>query len=251
MSVRYTRSASGWRPKPCDCLLLVIAGQSNARGRATLDTLPARLDTLSGCYFWNGSAFAPLKANTNNGYPEAGLDFGPEMQLAYLVRAKYPKLPVYIYKYAVGNTPLVRTSPTPTWNITVTGSLWDSFKSGYSAALNALTAQGRTPQVPGFVWVQGEADVSASVTRAAYGAALTALFNAVRTFLGDPELRILDMLVMQSGNANVNGAKVDVKATLPNIAHFDARLQTSIGDNVHMDGVGQIALGQAAFNLFG
>ena len=114
------RSVRGSVPSdPVDVLL--IAGQSNAQGKALLANLPASLSgARANVNVWDGSKFVALTAKTASSYPQAGQDWGLEMLLGELAAAKSGK-PVYVVKHAVGgdgaHPPAARTpgtQPEPT-----------------------------------------------------------------------------------------------------------------------------------------
>lgn len=251
--MRYVRTASGWRPKLTAARVYVFWGQSNVRGQAPMAELPVEVATYqSNVYIWNGTAFVGLVAPTTNYYPEGGTNFGPEMAFARLARVTYPSQSVYIIKHAAGGIPLAATTGT-TWNPNITGSYYSNATTEFNEAMAVLNGRGLNPIVQGFVWGQGEADATGGVTRATYAARQTELFNAVRTLVGNTALPIADMLIYgtDAGRTAINGAKADVKAGLTYISHIDANTAGWIqADNLHLNGVGQVGFGEAAFNLF-
>lgn len=229
----------------------VLWGQSNARGRAPLAELPAHLrGPLAGVYLWNGSAYAPLEAKVNSNYPQAGLDWGLELQFGYLLRRNNPGKPVYLVKHSVGGTPLLPTSGT-TWNPLVTGSLYAQAKASLSKALATLQAQGKVPTVKGFVWVQGGADAVAGV-KSAYTTRQSELFKGVRAFVGDPALPIIDLYVRGEAydETDVNAAKTAVAGSLGGVRLLKADAFEDIGDNRHFDGAANLAAGRHLFEGF-
>lgn len=229
----------------------VLWGQSNARGRSPLAELPEHLrGPMTGVYLWNGTSFAPLEAKVNSNYPQAGLDWGLEMQFGYLLRQDNPSKPVYLVKHSVGGTPLLPTSSN-TWNPLVSSSLYVQAKTSLSKALTALEAQGKTPTVKGFVWVQGGADAVAGV-KSAYAARQSELFKGVRTLVGNPTLPIIDFYVRDEAYnaADVNAAKTAVASSLANIRILKADAFEDIGDNMHFDGPANLAAGRHLFEGF-
>lgn len=248
---RNVRSAAGWRPKTTAARVFVLWGQSNVQGYAPLASLPSYLSgTLHHAYIWTGSAFAPL-SQSNCGYPSAGNDWGPELRLAYLAKELYKSESIYIVKHAVGATPLTPTAD-PTWNPNVSGSLYSTARAELNEALTLLSNQGRSPVVQGFLWGQGERDAGQGFSATAYRDRLLELFDGVRSFVGDTDLPIIDMLIIESGSAQVaiNNAKKEVSAARGYVRHVDTTSLTDIGDNLHLDGPAQLGFSQQAFDFF-
>lgn len=230
--------------------LMVIWGQSNARGRAPLTELPS---TLSGArpdvLIWDGSSFTPLQAKTNSNQPDPGLDWGPEMQLTALAAAFYGET-VYVVKYAVSGSPLTPTSGT-TWNLAVTGSLGNLALAQLQNALKAIRNSGRIPLPVGGLWGQGEADSQLAITQQQYVDAQTAIFNSIRDAVGRADMPIADMLVRSKNFTvtTVNAAKAQVAAALSSKTIITDGF-SDIGDAVHYDGGGQLAFGRHAWERF-
>jgi hypothetical protein len=249
--VKQVWSPAGWRPKRTAARVFVLWGQSNVQGYATSVSLPGYLlGTLSRAYIWRGAAFAPLSLSTC-GYPDAGNDWGPELRLAYLAAEAYPREAIYIVKHAVGATPLTPTSGT-TWNPNVSGSLYTTARGELGEALAALSSQGLSPVVQGFLWGQGERDAGQGFSATAYEARQFELFDAVRAYVGDSALPITDMLIIESGTAQlgINNAKRAVKAARQRITLVDTTSLTNIGDNLHLDGAAQLSFAASAFAHF-
>jgi hypothetical protein len=232
-----------------DCY--IIWGQSNSRGRAPLAALPSTLTgARSNVMFWNGSSFAALQANTNNGYPEAGFDWGPEMLLSDLAQRHHGRT-VYVIKHALSGTHLTPTT-LPTWNPDVRGSIYDAAHTQLQNALRAIRNAGRIPVVRGFIWGQGEADAQLSITQANYQDKQQRLFQSVRDAVGNPNLPISDMLVRSENFTvtTVNGAKAAVASALGNVQLLKTDAFDDIGDNVHYSAPAALAWGRHAFEHF-
>ncbi len=230
--------------------VLILWGQSNARARAPLAELPA---TLSGArpdvLHWNGSSFTPLEAKINSNQPDPGLDWGPEMRLTALAAAYYGET-VYVVKYAVSGSPLTPIAA-PTWNPSVTGSLYTAAHTQLQNALKAIRNSGRIPLPVGALWGQGEADAQLSITQQQYADKQTALFNSIRDAVGSPNLPIADMLVRSKNFTvtTVNGAKAQVATALGSKTIITDGF-SDIGDNVHLSGPAQLAFGRHAWERF-
>jgi hypothetical protein len=232
--------------------VIVMWGQSNIRGAAPLSELPGYLSgAQADVMHWMGSAtgFATLEAKTTSGYPEAGMDFGPEMRLGWEAKRFYGRR-VYLIKHAIGGTGLTPTTGS-TWNPDVRGSLFDTAHQNLRDALRAIRNSGRIPVVRGFLWGQGEADAQLSITQSNYQTKQQVLFQSVRDAVGNPNLPIADMLVRSENFTvtTVNAAKTAVAVSLGvrliKTDSFDDR-----GDNIHYNGLGMVAFGRHAFEYF-
>ncbi|CAA9584320.1 MAG: hypothetical protein AVDCRST_MAG86-3273 [uncultured Truepera sp.] len=184
----------------------------------------------------------------NAGWPQAAVDFGPEMQLAYETRQRFNR-PVFIIKHAVGGTRLTPTSGN-TWNPDVRGSYYDALISEINSGLAAIRAAGYISVVRGFLWGQGETDAQFAATQASYEAPLTKLFNGVRTTVGDPALPIVDMLIRTetytTGVPAINNAKAAVSTSL-GTRLIKTEAMEDKGDDLHLSGRAQLAFGRHTF----
>ena len=245
--------SAGTPSVPVDVLL--VAGQSNAQGKALLANLPSSLSgPRANVNIWDGTKFVALEAKTNSGYPQVGQDWGLEMLLGELAAAKSGK-PVYIIKHAIGGTGLTTTG-TNSWNPASSTGLYAAFKSNITAALAALSNAGKAPTVRGFVWVQGEEDSKSDVATV-YENKQTTLFNGIRSHVGVPDLKIVDGLLRGEFSTyvytpQINTAKTNVAAALGNVRTVRSSAFDDVGDDVHYDGAAQLALGRHAYEyLYG
>lgn len=171
-----------------------------------------------------------------------------EMQLAYQLKRAQPDEAVYLVKYALGNTGLT-PRVAPTWNPEVRNSLYDKAQQSLQAALNDLSAAGKTPRVAGFVWVQGGYDAKVKAPQADYARLQGQLFEGVRQTAQNPLLPIVDLLVRSEHYPLlvVNDAKAQLAARLPEIKLLSAEALQDIGDDMHYNGAASRAVGRHSF----
>lgn len=182
--------------------IILIAGQSNAAGRGTLlagtdDAATSGIDQFdgrpaSGTYRTIITAVEPLAHPDGSMTGKCGLGYA----LARSYLAANPGRSVLLVPAAVGSTSL--TSGTPGWQASAGAPNPATTYPGASAsqlynfaidqANRALAAANAaqptwTNRIVGTVWVQGENDAAASVSKATYAAGLDALIDGFRTYM--------------------------------------------------------------------
>lgn len=156
---------------------------------------------------------------------------------------------LYIIKPALGGTSIDR------WQ-KVSGDLYNSrLVAHITNAKAALTAQGLTPDIKTFYWMQGESDAGQPQT---YQSKLTTFMNDVKADFLQPATKILiGGLLPNNGFDGVNAAQQAYVAATPNAYWLDSISYSHIpNDSVHIDGRSILTIGgvveyNIAFNSTG
>ena len=235
--------------------LIIVAGQSNAAGAgipysAATDPSDSRIwqYASSGTYA-NQVIIAsePLAMSTATG-------IGPGLGFArWHVSGIKPNRRVLLVPVAVGGTPLVTTTP-PTWNSTVSGSLYSTMISQTQAA---LTAAGANARIVACLWVQGETDAINSVTATDYRTALDALVTKLRTDLSSSALPFIvgqmvpDHLprIFQT-RTEINGVQAAIGSRLSKTSFATGPFGQSQADTLHYTAAGQRTLARNMFDAY-
>lgn len=223
----------------------ILAGQSNARGRAVIANASAAYQgTISGAYIWTGSAFATLEAGVNND-GTTGSDFGPEMSMMKKLQELHGT-DVYLVKEALGGTGL-----DDEWD-PETGSEYSALFVKIAAAIADLQSSGKTPKIMGFIWIQGEEDSKTIANAAAYETRLASLVQEVRTDCAaiiNADFSFVTAEAIPFANSTllelpvIRNAQNEVATTAPNIHLVSTSDLTDIGDDLHFDAASQETLG--------
>ena len=254
--------------------IYLIAGQSNADGRAPgtgLPTAPVNLQnpqTDVPMFYRTTRSTTPVYETLRPGASGTIGAFGPEItlgrSLADWVAANQPANKVAFIKYAVGGTSL-----SADWKAggtaakTGDGVHYQTFQTVVTAGLAALDADaslnGYTKRIAGIIWVQGEKDSLTAVESQAYQANLTALIADIRLTCG-PSLPFFFSKLSDNQTAYPNGtgegpdgfiavraAQSAVAASVSGAVLIDSDpAEFAVGaDNIHYDAAGQQALGNA------
>ena len=235
--------------------LIILAGQSNMSGAgipysAATDPSDSRIwqYASSGTYA-NQVIIAsePLAMSTATG-------IGPGLGFArWYVSGIKPNRRVLLVPVAVGGTPLVTTTP-PTWNSTVSGSLYSTMISQTQAA---LTAAGANARIVACLWVQGETDAINSVTATDYRTALDALVTKLRTDLSSSALPFIvgqmvpDHLprIFQT-RTEINGVQAAIGSRLSKTSFATGPFGQSQADTLHYTAAGQRTLARNMFDAY-
>lgn len=174
---------------PIDVYLL--GGQSNMQGIGKLseiaDLAPKKIpNTL----FFNGTAFEPLVLGSAQTSTRPG-EFGPEVGFA--LEMAHDGRPSCLIKYSASGMPLSHKWNGGNWvgghpapgrrnfypgesNSDVNqGSLYLQMSQRFQAGIQTLESMGHTPEVRGFVWMQGEQDSKHIESATEYAANLARL----------------------------------------------------------------------------
>ncbi len=237
--------------------MVVVAGQSNALGYTlSAADLPPRLAApTEGAMIWDPArrAFADLRPGINTGSPNQPRNWGPEAQFAYRWRAERACAPLYIVKYARGETGLALDPLRPDWSTQSRGELWDKAAAEIDAAKAALAAGGLRPSVTAVLWMQGETDSETPAKAAAYEVNLRAFVAAIRMRWGDKDTVVhiaqIDRPVpAKRGWDTVRTAQAAVAASTPGVTLIDtAPFERQPSDGTHLTAQGQVKLGDAFY----
>lgn len=181
--------------------VFLLGGQSNMQGSGQVAELPEGLaGPVADTFFWNGKAFEPLVIGTTQTANKPGR-FGPEVGFVLGMREAAAR-PRYLVKFAAGGMPLhhgwdwgkwVGGPPQPGRASFYPGESADDANQGsayrmmlarFRDALDAIRAQGDTPVVRGFLWMQGEADANVEESARSYAASLRLLRDRLASDLG-------------------------------------------------------------------
>jgi len=252
----------------------LIAGQSNADGRAPgsgLPTTPVNLQAPQAdvpCFYRTSRSATPVYETLRPGASGTVGAFGPEItlgrSLADWVAANQPANKVAFIKYAVGGTSLSADwKAGGTGTNTGDGVQYKTFQTVVTAGLAALDADsslsGYTKRIAGIIWVQGEKDSLTAVESQAYEANLTAFIADVRLTYGANLPFFFSRLsdnqtAYPSGTGEGPAGFIAVRAAQTAVAssvagavmiNADPAGFSVGGDNIHFDAAGQQALGNA------
>ena len=160
LSLMITSSALALEP----IRTIIVAGQSNADGRAETSEIPK--DTalnFDNFFFYHGNAsgnahvtcpsneLITLKPGSGSLYKGKN-HFGIEMGMAMVLREKFPNEKFLIIKYAKGGSSLFTD-----WNLK-DGPHLKRFRETLDGAYEAIRKQGYEPDLRAFTWHQGESD---------------------------------------------------------------------------------------------
>lgn len=254
----YDSENSGDPPAPVTRLrILLLAGQSNADGRAATSELPAELqspqDDVDFYYATqgNGGTLTTLRP----GLSETS-QFGPEILLGRRLadlHASEAGTRVAIIKFANGGTDL-KTQWKAGGNGTTSGDgpQYVTFQQTVTSGLAALAAAYplATLDLQSMVWMQGESDAVAASSNL-YQANLTAFIADVRSTYGASLPFVIARLSSQqtaldAGHlSTVRAAQDAVAAADPRTSVFSTDSFGIKPDNLHFTGAGLQAMGSA------
>ena len=172
--------------------LFIWAGQSNAQGwtgdAAKYPTEGQRLDSsilLNWTFYGresSGGDWVLMQAQKGR-YPEG--HFGPEVSFSRaLKKAGYHPA---IFKYCLGATGLARD-----WKEPGARGIYDHMLRDLKLAIKALSSQGYTVNIRGFIWIQGESDAGNDKSAASYQSNLKRMIDHLRTqTLAEKDLKII------------------------------------------------------------
>ncbi len=224
--------------------VLLVAGQSNAAGRAPAAGLPVDPADMGveyyyttyrsdGTAFSSGGAFVPLAA--------VDATFGPEFGLARTLKINHAVTQLAIIKRARGGTNLFSDWASG-------GSMYAPFIADCRTALNLITARGDTFRLLGLAWHQGEADGAAGRSTAQYQADLHAFIANVRqdlhAFFPDAGFEDLKVAVGEVFSAPAISPAQQAVGAVDGGARFVPTDDLNLFDGLHFDAPGQLAMGQ-------
>ena len=164
--------------------VIIVAGQSNADGRAESSDIPKDVNlNFDNFYFYHGNAsgnahescpsnkLITLKPGSGSLYKGKN-HFGIEIGMAITLRDKFPGEKFFIIKYAKGGSSLFTD-----WDLKK-GPHLEKFRQTVKNGLNAIKAKGYDPEIRSFTWHQGESDSKAERAEQ-YGEKLTAFLKTM------------------------------------------------------------------------
>ena len=262
-----------------DVKVVLLAGQSNMAGAANYDALPVdlkkRIEIIAQRVFLsiNGKEPKPLSSE----YSEYQMNkrgfgnvFGPEMFLGLTLAERYPNQKFLFIKRTQGGTAL-HGAWNPEWSAEKAASVEkESFKrelqlykehhEQINEQLKALQDKGKSFEIIGMCWMQGENDAAKEVAARNYQTNLEKLISGYRTEYKSSELPFIMGQINSSYGRFPEGPEM-VRMAMVNIADTDKYtfvVKTSMDkswmdfpkheDNVHYNHVGQMRLGTAFGN---
>lgn len=219
--------------------VLLMGGQSNMLGRASVSGLPASLqgaqsDVLlfGGSDGTAGTTLVSLQPDGKN----AG-EFGPEVTFGRKMADDYPAADFALIKYAAGGTALYND-----W-APGSGAQYTLFKQTVTSGLAALVNAGYSPDIIGMLWHQGESDAIEG-QQANYQTNLTNFIADVRSNYGANlpfmvgEIRRGSAAAITVADAQIAVANADANTT------FVPAADLSFKDAYHFDAASMITLGE-------
>lgn len=259
--------------------VILMAGQSNMGGAGDFDALPAkikeRLQLIQSrvMYSNNGSLAKPL-AGTYSSYQlkRRGFSntFGPELLAGITLAEGSPKSEFLLIKTAMGGTTLFGAW-NPNWNAENSAlvekgekkrniKLFQQHIDNIKRNLEQLERRGKTYEIVGMFWMQGENDAARKVAAISYESNLNALISGVRTNLNLPKMPFVIGQINSTYGKFKPGPTL-VRQAMNNVAEKDNNvtiIETSTdsqwldypkhSDNVHYNTVGLSRLGKAFAN---
>ncbi|YCM42926.1 sialate O-acetylesterase [Verrucomicrobiaceae bacterium 227] len=243
----------------------LLGGQSNANGRgdAAQLTEPLASPQSDVRFYWHRTqvttnvghlvedTWIDLAPGSGHGTtsPVYAKEFGSELSFGRTIADTKSTANIAIIKYSHGGTNLHTQ-----WS--ASGDMYATFVATAQAGLTALTEAGHTYDLRGMLWHQGEADAGSLTNANAYAANLTSLINRVRRDVFDG--RSLPFII--GGLSNSQDSSIEtpgsswytVRQAQENTAQAMTQVgfvntdgyTTRIGEAIHYNHDGQIALGQ-------
>ncbi|SHK11531.1 Acetyl esterase/lipase [Rubritalea squalenifaciens DSM 18772] len=258
--------------KAAEVDVYLLGGQSNMQGIGKLKNLPKEYHkAVKNTFIYRGQNIAPLVIGQTQTSHRKG-EMGPEIGFALNIQSDKP---VYLLKYAASGMPL-----NPGWN----GNKWLGGKPGpkrtnfypgltpedpnkgrlyramldrFQKGIEAIKAEGHTPVIKGFVWMQGEQDSKNEVSANSYAKHLKLLRDRLAE---DVKVSRLPMVYGQvlphepalerfthRENIRSQMAAADMASGKPEAIRLAKMISTDgftlLKDTVHYDANGQLKLG--------
>jgi len=174
----------------------ILSGQSNMAGSGNKSQLPKSWKTpRPSVQYWDGKkfvAFDPMQLSLNGGGR-----FGPEVGFAGTMASLQPGKTIYVVKFALSGQPLhagfnggkwMGPEPGPNRGTFYPGTSpedpnmgnhYKRLRDQFTKSLAALKADGKTPQLKGIAWMQGEADAKQEISATTYAQSISLLKSRI------------------------------------------------------------------------
>ena len=185
-----------------DLDIIIIAGQSNAVGCTSVNTLDEnkRFYYAPHVYLYEEGNFADyytkriikgITCNLGNTDFQMGIEYG----IGYILNRAFPKTTIGLIRYAFGGTTLYNHWKTDYVGVPEGredyGTCYYHFKKAIENGLAAYERSGYNPVIKGMVWMQGETDAVDKKKADCYKENLEVLLKNFRDFLKIPDLKII------------------------------------------------------------
>ncbi|RTE53937.1 sialate O-acetylesterase [Arenibacter aquaticus] len=170
-------------PRPVK--VFILGGQSNMDGTGRAEGLPEEYAVPPGnSMIWDNKKKMWVTLGTDTFAERRKFKFGPEIAFTHLLAKKYPKHTIAIVKTSGGGTKL--------WKHWLPGKpMYVRFLKNMENALENLKGEGRSYEISGMLWMQGESDAEFLEWANAYEDNLKLLYNDVRKETGKDNLPIV------------------------------------------------------------
>jgi len=231
--------------------VFIMAGQSNMIGSGNNAYLPTQPVDLTQpqpdvkfhyWMLWGGGTYAaPDWTQMENIIGVPG--YGSEITFGRSVTDALPDAETAIIKVAASGTGIDLWNP----DRTTYPMLYASMQNEVSFAMGQLVDAGYSPEIAGFVWVQGDSDAEFLSEAELYEQRLTDFFASVRQDWNFPDMPIM-LNQYHEGSIRdykeiVRQAEANVAAADPFVTMVNMDDQALKTDGIHLDSLAQVALG--------
>ena len=224
--------------------VVLVAGQSNAAGRADAAGLTAEPVDAAVEYFYTVTAAGGAEFDSGNGFvslaPTNGT-FGPEYGLVRTLKNDHGLTNIAVIKRARGGTNLFED-----W--VSGGTMYDPFITDCTTALSQITARGDTFRIVGLAWHQGERDAVVGRSRVQYQADLHTFLGNIRSDLHEAfpgaGFENLKVAIGEVASKPEIGGAQQIVSDLDGGASFVGTGDLNLFDGLHFDAPGQLVMGE-------
>jgi len=165
--------------------VFILGGQSNMDGTGKGEELPEEYVVApENSMIWDNKKKKWVTLRTDSFSERRKYKFGPEVAFTHMLAKKYPKYTIAIVKTSAGGTKL--------WKHWLPGQgMYKAFLRNMNNAVKALELEGRTYDICGMLWMQGESDAETLEWANDYEANLKVLYKDVREQTQKPNLPIV------------------------------------------------------------
>lgn len=165
--------------------VFILGGQSNMDGTGRAEGLPEEYAVPpENSMTWDNKKKMWVTLGTDTFAERRKFKFGPEIAFTHILAKKYPKHTIAIVKTSGGGTKL--------WKHWLPGKpMYVRFLKNMENALENLKGEGRSCEISGMLWMQGESDAEFLEWANNYEDNLKLLYNDVRKETGKDNLPIV------------------------------------------------------------